>query len=252
MHRIPHDVLFDIFLDALLTQGHDKLARGGWIDTPLHISQVCRIWREVALSNGRLWSNLFIGESGVGVSQRKDLKSLVDTYLAGTNGAPIRCNVVFKCSRGFRPRGPGGSDALVVHIIKKLIQHQHQWKVVRFLWTGVPFPDDVSAIHLVNMPALTSMSLCMKYSNIAHTSIDFRRSSKLEKVSIVADFDILPAQEPIRSLTLPSRLHFRDKSQDEVRSCLNFLSAAPFLKEVTVLLISRVPLLPRQPLQTPS
>ncbi|KAL5483507.1 hypothetical protein ACEPAI_8739 [Sanghuangporus weigelae] len=237
MYRIPHDVLSDIFLDAPLTQGDDELARGGWIDTPRKYAASGA--RSLFLPEEVLWSQFFIGGSGVGVSRRKDLKSLVDTYLARTNGAPICCNVVFQYSRGFNLRGLEGlegSEALVVHIIKKLIQHQHQWDDVRFFWTGVPFPDDTPAIHLVNMPALTSLRLCITYSDMVHTSIDFRRSSKLKKVIIEADFffDMLPAEEPIRSLTLPSRLHFRDKSQDVIRSCLNFLSAAPFLKHVTI------------------
>ncbi|KAL5483508.1 hypothetical protein ACEPAI_8740 [Sanghuangporus weigelae] len=82
------------------------------------------------------------------------------------------------------------------------------------------------------MPALTYMYLLF---HPIHASIDVGKSPKLKWVDLEGNFDILATQEPACSLTFPSKLTFKGARPDEsIRSCLNFLSAAPFLKELHI------------------
>ncbi|KAL5532321.1 hypothetical protein ACEPAF_5891 [Sanghuangporus sanghuang] len=230
MIRIPREVLADVQLEVLLSQGYEALEREEWINTPLRISQVCRDWRQVAISDGRLWSHIIISSYTSSLTRRKNLKAIFDTWIARANRSPLYFTAIFYENS----RNTGEESAkLAVHIIKALLSRQHQWKDARCVWSRVWSSEDAPVLRLNNMPALTCLYLRFKLP--IHASIYVGKSPKLKWVDLEGNFDILAAQEPAHSLTFPSKLTFRGINPNEsISSCLNFLSAAPFLKELHI------------------
>ncbi|KAL5521093.1 hypothetical protein ACEPAG_9015 [Sanghuangporus baumii] len=161
---------------------------------------------------------------------RKNLKAIFDTWIARASRSPLYFTTRFEERR----RNPGEESAeLAVHIIKALLLRQHQWKDARCVWSKVWPPEDAPVLLLNDMPALTYLYLLFKPP--IHASIDVGKSLKLRWIYLEGNFDILATQEPACSLTFPSKLTFKGARPDEsIPSCLNFLSAAPFLEELHI------------------
>ncbi|KAL5483509.1 hypothetical protein ACEPAI_8741 [Sanghuangporus weigelae] len=121
MNRIPREVLCDILLEVLLSQGYNLLLREEWINTPLRISQVCSYWRQIAISDGRLWSHIVVDEYTRPLTMRKNLKAIFDSWIARANRSPLYFTAHFEEQRN----NPGEESAeLAVHIIKALLLRQ--------------------------------------------------------------------------------------------------------------------------------
>ncbi|OCB86643.1 hypothetical protein A7U60_g6322 [Sanghuangporus baumii] len=89
MDRLPFEILSDIFLRAILHHFDLKSAPASaeFINGPLRISHVCRIWREIAVNDGRLWSHLTLG--GWTGYRREIRKPIFDTWLARSKEAHL-------------------------------------------------------------------------------------------------------------------------------------------------------------------
>lgn len=77
---LPAEITSRIFVECLPPHGR---VRPSLRQAPLSISQVCRHWREVALSIGELWSSL---DMLFGVKQDDQETDLVETWLSRSSG----------------------------------------------------------------------------------------------------------------------------------------------------------------------
>ncbi|KAL5522550.1 hypothetical protein ACEPAG_8566 [Sanghuangporus baumii] len=238
MNRLPFEILSDVFLMAILRHLDFKSAPASaeFINAPLRIYHVCRLWREVALNNGQLWSHLTLG--GWAGYQIKIRKPMFDTWFARSGEAPLNYRINLNTSVQDYNEFDG--------IVNQLVSQQHRWRDVQFGWFNICLSEDNHEFHLTNMPLLTSMSLDIGYP--LHTTIDFGHSSQLTAVNIRGDFDLLPIQRPLQLLTLPCKLTFTGEclKRNAIVSCLNFLKAAILLEELTIY-FDKVPYLPTSP-----
>ncbi|KAL5499185.1 hypothetical protein ACEPAH_1703 [Sanghuangporus vaninii] len=235
MDRLPFEILSDIFLGTILHHLDLKSAPASaeFINAPLRISHVCRIWREVAVNDGRLWSHLTLG--GWTGHQHKIRKPIFDTWLARSKEAPLNYRIMLNI--------PVQDYNEFDDIVNQLVSQQHRWRDVQFGWFDICRSGGKNEFHLTNMPLLTSMSLDFRYP--VHITIDFGQCLQLTAINIRGSFDLLPIQRPLQLLTQPCKLTFTGEclKKSAIVSCLNFLKAAIFLEEFTIY-FDEVPSLP--------
>ncbi|KAL5522546.1 hypothetical protein ACEPAG_8562 [Sanghuangporus baumii] len=229
MDRLPFEVLSDIFLRAILPPAildlKSRPVRAETINiAPFRISLVCRFWREVALNDGQLWSHLVLivwAVEGLTIG-----KPIFDVCLARSKQAPLNCRILLNATA---QKYNESSD-----IANQLVSQQHRWRDVRFSWHKICFSGDNHEFRLTNMPMVTSLALA--FGSPLHITIDFGQSPQLRSVNIKGDFDVLPVQEPLQLLTLPSKLFFEGMCLEKsaIVSCLNFLKAAISLEELDI------------------
>ncbi|TRM56730.1 hypothetical protein BD626DRAFT_587099 [Schizophyllum amplum] len=92
--RLSADVLADIFLLALPDEWHDHCA--GSVILPL--TQVCHIWREIALGTPRLWTSIKVSLVG---SPRRRWAEAVTAYIARSADALLRIHINLALPRDF-------------------------------------------------------------------------------------------------------------------------------------------------------
>lgn len=236
MKNLKPEILSLIFHEAVLAAPEDLALRSASVDeviaasreslrAALHIAQVCGVWREIALKDGRLWSYFVICGQWLPAT-----RPVPDNLLAKTNNVPLNYTVMLK-DQDYREHNAA--------IVDLLIPQQYRWENVSFGW-GKKFLPDVPEIRLTNMPRLTTFVLNLPVVDYMRVSIDFAQSTELRRVNISGDFDLLPVAKPLDFLTLPSTLNFRSvtgiSEERFISSCLNFLEAAPLLEELVVLL----------------
>ncbi|KAL5483547.1 hypothetical protein ACEPAI_8779 [Sanghuangporus weigelae] len=226
MFRFPPEILSHIFSKAVPGEDRYRDFRE-CIKPPLRISQVCRVWRDIAISDGRLWSYLFIDRNTIRFY--KHAKEVFDTWLERSKGASLNYRLEFDHGKRFEE-----AEFVALDMIKALVSQQHRWGNINIDWYPSPYVDEAPDLCLANMPMLTSLSLSV--TRHSRFSIDFSKSSRLRAVKLHGDFDLSPCDESLRLLRSPSTLTFlraclRDGA---IRSCLNFMEAAPFLEELHI------------------
>ena len=248
MESLPPEVLGDIFLRAVLLNSRfaseEPISLRKSIATPIHISHVCRTWRKISLSDGRVWSYLSIDSRSLGSTSFGDsswpskfknhnIIDIFDTWIARSRSAPLNYYVSF-----YFCKLPPDRQVLkcAIHIVTTLMKQHHRWKDVAFNWEWLydQIRPIVGVYDLMNMALLTSLRLeCRRQSRFA---VDLGKSTQLREVLIQGNFSILAPEKPLLLLKEPSRLSFRDgcTAADVVRSCQNFLSGAPFLEELHI------------------
>ncbi|KAL5483529.1 hypothetical protein ACEPAI_8761 [Sanghuangporus weigelae] len=234
MNRFPPEILSHIFSEAV--PGEDWYC--GFqecIETPLRISQACRVWRDIAISDRRLWSYLFIDRNTIRFN--KHAKEVFDTWLERSKGASLN----YRLDLVFVKRDPIFKEAefVALEIIKALVSQQHRWHNINIFWFPTLLVDGVPDLHLANMPKLTSLSLAVAQQ--LRVSIDFSKSLRLRAVELCGNFDLSSCDETLRLLRSPSTLTFQRVylMDGVIRSCLN-LKAAPFLEELHINFNKRV------------
>ncbi|KAL5483528.1 hypothetical protein ACEPAI_8760 [Sanghuangporus weigelae] len=198
-NKIPPEVLSDIFLECV-TQTYQ--VRIWSFLQPLRISHVCHSWREVAISDGRLWSYFRADDSSF--DGLRDIKAIFDVFLARTKGALLH----FWFRFNFKNYQGGERVNHVVYMLNTLVSQQHRWEEAFLVWRGREYgPSPI--LDMRNMPMLTTMDLTCGGETKAF--IDIGQSPKLKRVSIWGDVELTA-----------------------VRSCLAFLEATPFLEEIHI------------------
>ena len=95
INKLPPEILCEIFWWVVSTgpksYGRTAVPARG---TPLRVSQVCKTWRDIALSYGRLWSFLYINGRSLHdayVRDGFDLVVLFDMWIARSGRAALNC-----------------------------------------------------------------------------------------------------------------------------------------------------------------
>ena len=235
MDKVPAEILRKIFLETILElyeyldePGYtdpDELPTREYIDRPLCLTHVCRLWREVAISFSTLWSYFLIERDAI--SRRRHFRSLFDMWLERSKGAPL--SYKFDIALG----------ATAVYVAKALLSQQHRWADVEFCWPGEVWADALENypdrnFDMTNMPVLNSLFVYCKFP--LHFKIDLSQSARLRKLTLSGDFDLVGKKDALPLLTSKANLCFsRGKSaNDAAHSCLNFLEAACSLEELHV------------------
>ena len=232
MDKLPSEILCEIFFRAvsIATESY-KLMPKCDRRTPLFISHVCRTWRDIALSDGRLWSYLHINLSALRSARKKNgLRIIFDTWIARSGTAPLNYTIGWDFERA-SPSKEGVKCA--VHIATTMIKERHRWADVDFLGAlEYGCPEDRGPLRLTDMPMLTKIRLI--YKSHRRLTFDLGRSPQLRRVELYGNFAIAASERSLRHLREPSSLRFQGdyKAEDVVQSCQNFLAIAPFLEEL--------------------
>ncbi|OCB91530.1 hypothetical protein A7U60_g1207 [Sanghuangporus baumii] len=119
-------------------------------------------------------------------------------------------------------------------MINTLVSQQHRWRVFSLYWHEEDDSPYFPILDLTNMPMLTTLFLICGGDTKAFIGVG--QSSKLKRVRIEGDFELVASKALLLQLTLPSVLKLRlgclEKSA--IRSCLDFLEATPLLEEIHI------------------
>ena len=165
--RCPPDVLFQIFLSAVLADYGEPSRR----QAPLNVSQTCRSWRHVALSSPRLWSYLTMEFEEMDKDEREDymeqrqqmtaderaakdrlLEMRMQTWLDRSGAVPL--------SFTLREGMPMDNLSLL------LLQHQSRWQEIKIRWNRDRLEPPV--LEVTNLRRLNRLSIeyySIEYSN---------------------------------------------------------------------------------------
>ncbi|OCB91225.1 hypothetical protein A7U60_g1512 [Sanghuangporus baumii] len=238
MSKFPPEILSHIFSEAVPGEDSDCHFLQECIKIPLRISQVCRVWRDVAVSDGRLWSYLFINVNTLRLY--KHAKVLFDIWLERSNGAALDYSLDFMFQKHHANQG---IVEVAMDMIKTLVAQQHRWRSIEILWSPPrEYVGNALELYLTNMPKLTSLDL--EIAQPMCFSIDFSKSLQLRVVRLSGDIELESCDETLPLLRSPSTLTFQRGSLTFKRACLrngaicsylNFMEAAPFLEELHII-----------------
>ncbi|KAJ6496257.1 hypothetical protein C8R45DRAFT_823327, partial [Mycena sanguinolenta] len=90
---LPPDITSYIFLHCLPTHGRVTPSPAA---APLLLAQICRHWRQIALSTCRLWSSLYI-DPGDGTKRIVEdrVRMLLETWFSRAKGTPLSLGLNF-------------------------------------------------------------------------------------------------------------------------------------------------------------
>lgn len=124
---------------------------------PINVSQVCRKWRQISLSQPSLWSSIFIhAESNVEV-RRAVSRSTVWLDRSYLSRAPLALSVIAFMGSDSRLSDEDAEERsmLVGVLFHLLLKHQQQWKSVKF--SLGPSARSFGPLNLTSVPLLKSL-----------------------------------------------------------------------------------------------
>ncbi|KAL5521064.1 hypothetical protein ACEPAG_8986 [Sanghuangporus baumii] len=246
MDSFPSEILSRILREAVPDPGESRDSNfhlRQCIETPLHISHVCRVWRDIAISDRKLWSCFSINTDFASIY--KHAKVLFGIWLERSNGAALDYSLEFKFKKY---QANHGLEEVSMDMIKMLVAQQHRWRSIEILWS--PSREYVGKdleLYLTNMPKLTSLNL--KIAQPIRFSIDFSKSLRLRAVRLSGDIELESCDGTLPLLKSPSILTFQHGTLTFDRACsnkgaicsyLNFMKAALFLEELHIMFAGRV------------
>ncbi|KAJ7101333.1 hypothetical protein B0H15DRAFT_408902 [Mycena belliarum] len=120
--RLPDDIVREIFANCLPSHRNSIVSSD---EAPLLLCQVCRPWREIALTTPRLWSSLHIVLPKKPLIHLQVLTQIVSEWLDRSGVLPLSLSVI--CSRSW---WTGEDNALP--ILQRLIQSSRRWQRIHF------------------------------------------------------------------------------------------------------------------------
>ncbi|KAL0946411.1 hypothetical protein HGRIS_012636 [Hohenbuehelia grisea] len=199
INSLPAEVLSQIFIHC--SENIDTLPSP--TSGPLLVAQVCKRWRQVAITTPLLWSSLSVLMSDFVCLPHI---SLVKTWITRSASSPLHLSLVYDGSLGYRD-GNFGSVQVVSELF---IAHSWRWKSVAFNFTHAnPFLDIISRIPGNGMPILESVEISLRQrpssANIVHQSsllaAFFRCTPSLREVTCRGVCPIMQLKIPWAQLT---------------------------------------------------
>ncbi|EJC99442.1 uncharacterized protein FOMMEDRAFT_31167 [Fomitiporia mediterranea MF3/22] len=136
---------------------------------PLRLSQVCRLWRSLALSFPSLWTEITVLIYKFDSARRDEwFSDAVDTWIERSRISPlslrVECDTSCLTERGYLHNevdyeasdDPGPKLEITAHILEKLLDHQNRWRDASFTFIG-PDPKILPQLGLVDAPLLESL-----------------------------------------------------------------------------------------------
>ncbi|KAJ7762648.1 hypothetical protein B0H16DRAFT_518433 [Mycena metata] len=127
------------------------------LEGPLCLGQICRLWREIALSTPALWTSLHLP-----IRRRipESYLSRIRTVLSRTASQPLTISITAQY------RVQGDSEALRLRAIGELLNvlapHSRTWAEIKF---EAP-PDPINTLHSIHhqLSQLTSLALLLEFT----------------------------------------------------------------------------------------
>jgi hypothetical protein len=205
VHRLPWDVLERIFFSCL-PEGRIWVPKV--LDPPLVLCQVCKHWRNIALSMPQLWSSLCVEMTSMGC---KPMLSLIEIWLSRSATRDLTLSIlhpyVSRDPSGNLERRPYGRREDTNAVLSIFLQYFSRWKEVLLELHGYAYPAlqeaPYTATSLLDTLTLsTSMGLCM--NTTMALSRMFQATPNLRNVTWTQHRDQLVPTFPWAALT---RLH---------------------------------------------
>ncbi|KAJ7223557.1 hypothetical protein GGX14DRAFT_658502 [Mycena pura] len=130
---LPVEMTSRIFLQCLPSHGHVAPSP---TTAPLLLAQICRHWREVALSTSRLWSSLYLSGGSFRFDNER-WRNLLQTWFARAEGSPLSLGL-----RLLRVASPALLDLVSSHAsqIQRLDLHMEPEQFQKSCPFLTPFP----------------------------------------------------------------------------------------------------------------
>ncbi|KAJ7016523.1 hypothetical protein C8F04DRAFT_1281165 [Mycena alexandri] len=152
---LPVELTSEIFCWTLVAPWPE--VEGTPLEGPLRLGQICRLWREIALSTPALWTSLHLP-----LRRRipESYLSRIQTVLSRTASLPLTISLTAQY------RVQGDSEALrlraMEEILNVLAPHSRTWAEISF---KTP-PDPLNALHSIHhqLPQLTSLELLLEFT----------------------------------------------------------------------------------------
>lgn len=217
---------------------------------PMNISQVCRDWRNIAMSLPVVWSFICIQPDSLRGLIRAS--SRLKTWLGKSMSHPLSLRVNLNISGLSRADGDERDGIIQVSstILRQLILQSHRWRKAEMACDlSIAGP-----LTLANNSILTDLAFCISKSEhgaaVAPTAaIDFFSIPKLQTLSLIGCISLLKIPEAanlsdLTSLNLQPGLGLTIVTGEPTElkrfptgsDCLNIFRSAPFLKEARIAL----------------
>jgi hypothetical protein len=162
LRTLPASILANIFQHSLPSSG--DMPREGFDRTPFRLSQVCRVWRNVALHSPSLWAVVHIEIPEKSQNGSGGLRDLVLLWLERSKNVPlsIRFSISPDISLTTRSSKKLSCDATVSAIFAALVSQSQRWFDVRLHLTCSTYPSlgsKTSLISDLNLPLLQTFHL---------------------------------------------------------------------------------------------
>lgn len=213
IRNLPPEILSEIFILNIAGnwRGKEFLYRRA-VMLP---GSVCRYWRSVALSTGRLWSSISLSLWQDTVDAELDLTR---TWLARSNGSPLQLSLLLP---GTPDRVDSIDQSCIQVIVDNLIEHSELWQHV-----AIRLPCDIfMKIYFATnrFPRLRSLSIeGTPYMSLATDVFEFTP----QLTSVITNLNLCQSRIPWTQLTF-----IRLSEELTIDECYQVLHMAPGLVE---------------------
>ncbi|KAJ7252141.1 hypothetical protein B0H12DRAFT_626666 [Mycena haematopus] len=175
--RLSRDVLSEIFLWTLPSNGFQPLNTRGWIPSePLTLSHVSNLWRDIAISTPALWSTIWVDRP------REVHIAMVKLWIEYSRQCPLI--IYLRQTPPGQPPSPfmdPREHELTDKILLILAHQLYRWKRVTFLFTHH------AQLSLLDLPEFPSAAPLLEHIHISTSGWD--ADSKLAMEHILYSYD---------------------------------------------------------------
>ncbi|KAJ7458224.1 hypothetical protein FB451DRAFT_1273939 [Mycena latifolia] len=172
---IPAEVMGHIFEDCLPANGRVQPSERG---APLVLAQICRHWRDIALSNPHLWSSVDMTFRR-GSSSDYGACALIKTWFRRTKGQPL--SITLRCETG---RGA----MMPLHLLPTISEFSQQWGRLEI----AALSSDISTLDLVRgpFPVLHTLAVDSVMRSASSRLTAFEHTPRLRELRLLSNFGL--------------------------------------------------------------
>jgi hypothetical protein len=125
--RVPPEIIAEVFCNYLADERFQKNGQGRTV-----LCQICRVWRNVAISTPALWASLFIETPKmISVGAARRLATKLHVWLSRSSVLPLSIKIIVgSCTRFYQE--PNAPSAAGVVLAKALTPYAYRWKDIYF------------------------------------------------------------------------------------------------------------------------
>ncbi|KAJ7149674.1 hypothetical protein C8R46DRAFT_1009101 [Mycena filopes] len=153
---LPNEIVSEIFLHTVPSDLGDRVPDP--THGPLLVAQICRKWRDIALSTPRLWSGIALELTDAGEAAQLDL---LDTWIARSRDSPLSISIFHN-----KLPDPGvviRLGTMIEPFIEAIALHSKRWKHLELFipisdFMRVPFNDEMPLLQTLTL-GITDMDM---------------------------------------------------------------------------------------------
>ncbi|KAJ7659164.1 hypothetical protein DFH06DRAFT_437322 [Mycena polygramma] len=225
---LPNEIISEIFLHTV------EPTRAGGVpsstDGPLLVAQICRRWRDIALSTPRLWSNISLDLENIPAYEGQ--LHLLETWLRRSGDCPLFISIIHQ-PRPLPSELWGKYDGSVREFVRAILPHRRRWQeleisvpmhLFKFIEGEMPLLRDLT-LGIPDMTMVTAYGERLDPGEESRWPIRiFHEAPALRTLLLAKGFDPLVLLPPWGQLTSVSILHFTQALKDVadiLRSAVN-------------------------------